>query len=166
MGDDIFLPMQQLNHLRRQALEALQKRCFVRGNREKRRNVIRKMFRMSKTDSSGNAQRSSTNKRTACGCGTDRRNPQNLCGLRNFPGERLCTGCGSVDKQTSDSGKELFLTLPRIVRDRELTEGKKHLPNWCRKGLAVSWCGIWKVTGSWILWDSLLGSFWMPIFIP
>ena len=26
MGDDIFLPMQQLNHLRRQALEALQKR--------------------------------------------------------------------------------------------------------------------------------------------
>ena len=73
IGDDIFLPMQQLNHLRRQGLEALEKEMLRPWKQRKAKERDTQRYTGDrKTDNQGVSHSCCGDRRTACSSGKDR----------------------------------------------------------------------------------------------
>ena len=138
MGDDIFLPMQQLNHLRRQALEALQKEMLRPWKQRKAKERDPKdVPDVKKQTAPGTLSAAvQTNEQLAAVAQTDGiRRIYADCGI--FPVKDFAQDVEAWINRLQTAGKELFLTLPRIVRDRELDGRKETFTELVQKGLAV-----------------------------
>ena len=136
MGDDIFLPMQQLNHLRRQGLEALEKEMLRPWKQRKAKE--RDLKDIPETE------KQTTKEFLTAAVETE----EQLATVEKTDGvKRIYANCGifpmsgfvqNVERwihRLEEEGKELFLTLPRIVRDRELDGRKETFQELVQKGL-------------------------------
>ena len=136
MGDDIFLPMQQLNHLRRQALEALQKEMLRPWKQRKAKERDPKdVPDVKKQTAPGTLSAAvQTKEQLAAVAQTDGiRRIYADCGI--FPVKDFAQDVEAWINRLQTAGKELFLTLPRIVRDRELDGRKETFTELVQKGL-------------------------------
>ena len=136
MGDDIFLPMQQLNHLRRQGLEALEEEMLRPWKQRKAKE--RDLKDIPETE------KQTTQEFLTAAVETE----EQLAAVEKTDGvKRIYADCGifpvsgfvqNVERwihRLEEEGKELFLTLPRIVRDRELDGRKETFQELVQKGL-------------------------------
>lgn len=136
MGDDIFLPMQQLNHLRRQGLEALEEEMLRPWKQRKAKE--RDLKDIPETE------KQTTKEFLTAAVETE----EQLAAVEKTDGvKRIYANCGifpvsgfvqNVERwihRLEEEGKELFLTLPRIVRDRELDGRKETFQKLVQKGL-------------------------------
>ena len=136
MGDDIFLPMQQLNHLRRQGLEALEEEMLRPWKQRKAKE--RDLKDIPETE------KQTTKEFLTAAVETE----EQLAAVEKTDGvKRIYADCGifpvsgfvqNVERwihRLEEEGKELFLTLPRIVRDRELDGRKETFQELVQKGL-------------------------------
>lgn len=136
MGDDIFLPMQQLNHLRRQGLEALEEEMLRPWKQRKAKEQDLKDI--------PETEKQTTKEFLTAAVETE----EQLAAVEKTDGvKRIYANCGifpvsgfvqNVERwihRLEEEGKELFLTLPRIVRDRELDGRKETFQELVQKGL-------------------------------
>ena len=164
MGDDIFLPMQQLNHLRRQGLEALEEEMLRPWKQRKAKEQDLK-------DIPKNRQPRSFSQllwRQKNSLQQWKRQMELRESMRTVESFR----CLVLFRMWKDGftdwkkrGKNCFLHCRESFETGNLMEGKRLFKNWFRKVLEAFWCGIWKAMESWMRWDLPTGSFWMRIFI-
>lgn len=138
MGDTIFLPMQQLNELRRKALEALKEEILT--------PYRRKPFSAEKNELTG--QRKTGFGNSPVLTASVETKEQLRVVLRQTGLSRIYADCGmfspaEFSKQVKEvlsvcqvQDKELWLTLPRMVRDRECDSRKPYFEELIREGLA------------------------------
>lgn len=138
MGERIFLPVQQLNELRRQGIELLENA------------ILQPLKRKALPRSSEVTQRKEEGRKLP-GMSASVVNCQQLKAVLEVPGiERIYADCGmfpvdtfydSVLKVVKDGEKrqkECYLMLPHMVRDRELKGRKELFPRLVENGL----CGF------------------------
>ncbi|NCB92154.1 MAG: U32 family peptidase [Clostridia bacterium] len=138
MDDGIFLPMQQLNELRRCALDKL-KRQILSGHERKQQAP--------KQDDDNSEKNENIQLREGLCASVVSRSQLNAlmqipeitriyadCGI--FPVDDFCMSVEQTLKEMKNRGKEFFLMLPHMVRDRELNGRKEHFASLIQKGLS------------------------------
>ncbi len=108
MGDDIFLPMQQLNHLRRQGLEALEEEMLVRGNSQKQKNEISKIYRGQKNRQPRSFSQLLWRQKNSLQQWKRQMELRESCGLWNLSGVWFCSECGKWIHRLKKRGKNCF----------------------------------------------------------
>ena len=151
MGDDIFLPMQQLNHLRRQGLEALEEEMLRpwKQRKAKERDLKDIPETEKQTTKEFLTAAVETEEQLAAVEKTDgvKRIYAN-CGI--FPVSGFVQNVESWIHRLEERGKNCFLHCRESFETGNLMEGKRLFKNWFRKVLEAFWCGIWKAMESWM----------------
>lgn len=150
MGDDIFLPMQQLNHLRRQGLEALEEEMLRpwKQRKAKERDLKDIPETEKQTTKEFLTAAVETEEQLAAVEKTDGvKRIYADCGI--FPGVWFCSECGKMDSQIGRRGERTVSYIAaNSFETGNLMEGKRLFKNWFRKVLEAFWCGIWKAMES------------------
>lgn len=140
LGDDIFVPMQQLNQLRRSALEKLKEemvRPWKRTRKPKEEQEIAEEGIEKFHQQKMGCLSASVTTREQLEAVKDIAEIQRIyadCGI--FPNKDFEKYVKQEIQQLKEEGKELYLMLPRIVRDRELDGRKEHFTSLIQQGLA------------------------------
>ena len=137
MGDRIFLPMQQLNELRRNGLELLKKEILAQDERKlpvrndslyeidrERENALPEISASVRTyEQLNSVMKINDVSRIYVDCGI-------------FPKDNFTQDVYRVIREGIDKGKSIYLMLPHMVRDRELDGRKEYFRKLCENGLS------------------------------
>ena len=137
MGENIFLPMQHLNELRRNSLELLKNEILKET--ERKLPAREKSVRERRTDDTEELPEVSAAVRTS---------PQLDAVLNVHEVTKIYVDCGIFPKENffkqvcclieegNTKGKDIFLMLPHMVRDCELDGRKEYFRELCERGLS------------------------------
>ncbi len=161
LGDQVFLPMQHLNELRRKGLEALREAILDRYRRRTEEGAGTDPFMGEKTEAGQQEKAVPEDSRADEADGQVKPEGEELflsalvttrsqldavlevggirriyveCGMWRVP-EFAGEAARTLERVTA-AGKEMYLALPYVVRDRELDGRKEHFSMLCRMGLS------------------------------
>lgn len=145
MGENIFLPMQKLNELRRSSLELLEKEILTPFQRNLPEKSGADPYRQDLTAEENRRDREAGDKRELFVSVTTKEQLDAVmeaedvagiyadCGM--FSKEGFYTAVSGLVEEGKKRGKKIYLMLPHVVRDTELTGRKEHFQKLCETGL-------------------------------
>lgn len=137
MGDQIFLPMQQLNELRRMGLELLKREILAPYERELSSRTPLKHEKNKKYEDCQQELSVSVRTREQLEVVMKIDDIARIyadCGI--FPKDSFAQSVLEIISEGKKRGKSIFLMLPHMVRDCELNGRKEHFHELCREGLS------------------------------
>lgn len=136
MGDNIFVPMQQLNELRRTALEQLKQQILAPYKRKlpQRETVCQTKVADRPTKVELSASVRTMEQLEAVWAAPDICRIYADCGM--FSKKEFVPQVTKWIKKAEEAGKAFYLHLPHVVRDRELDGRSEHFTELVEKGLA------------------------------